>query len=249
MVNSLSSGIGELDKLVGGGFLPGSACLVEAESGTEELAFIAAFLNQGLSEGDICGVLDYDMEHNQIISRLANYQVKMREAMDSGSMVVADLWGEGNYDPEGKGPILLAGNISDPNAVLRIFYDLAKIHEMRVGSGKFNGSRSVIYSLSSQLMRYKFEPTYRVMKAGIDIIRQANSVVLTVLSPKMFDETVIVSFEHLHDGIIVLSARKVEENKFQRFVRVKQSPISGYCMDDVGYEIIDGRPRIMRLVG
>jgi archaellum biogenesis ATPase FlaH len=94
-------------------------------------------------------------------------------------------------------------------------------------------------------MRYKFESTYKLTKAGIDIIRQANSVVLSVVSPKMFEETVIVAFEHLHDGIITLTMKQSERNKYQRFIRVKKSPISGYSTDEVRYEIVENRPRLV----
>ena len=249
MVNSVSSGMSEVDKLLGGGLLPGSAYLVEAEPGTEELSFIAAFLDQGLLEGDICGLFDYDVSHEQIIARLSSLGVNMKRGMDSGSMVVADMWGEGDYDPERRGPVLKAGNVADPNSLLRVFHDMAEIHKKGLEVSKFNGSRSVIYSLSSQIMRYRFEPTYKLTKASIDMIRQANSIVLSILSPKMVEETTIVAFEHLHDGIIVLSLKDIEKNRFQRFIRVKQSPISGYFTDEIGYEIVDNRPHLVSSLG
>jgi hypothetical protein len=60
----------------------------------------------------------------------------------------------------------------------------------------------------------------------------------------MFDETVVASFEHLFDGILVLTMKKVHSG-FQRFIRVKQSPISSFNSDEIPYEIVDNKPNLV----
>jgi len=244
MVDQVSFGINEVDKLMGGGMLRGNSYLVETEPGTEELVFVAAFLNEGLHQGNLCAIILFDMPHESMISKLTELGVNAREALDSGSMIMADLWAEGKYDPERRGPILVTDNLSDPNSLLRLYYDLAEINDKRLRSGKFAGSRLVVLSASSQIMNYKFEPTYKLSKVGANLVRQGKVVTIVVIHPSMFDETVIAAFEHLSDGIVVLTMKEVK-GRFQRFFRVKQSPITGFYTDEVPYEIVDKRPSLL----
>jgi predicted hydrocarbon binding protein len=60
----------------------------------------------------------------------------------------------------------------------------------------------------------------------------------------MFDQTVVAAFEHLNDGIIVLSLKETR-GRFQRFIRVKQSPIPGFFSNEVPYTIVDNRPYLV----
>jgi archaellum biogenesis ATPase FlaH len=61
----------------------------------------------------------------------------------------------------------------------------------------------------------------------------------------MFDETTVASFEHLHDGIIVLSMEKLGD-RFQRYIRIKKSPVSGFSTKIEPYDIVDNRPHLQR---
>nr|MDO8100648.1 ATPase domain-containing protein [Candidatus Njordarchaeota archaeon] len=244
MVDQVSFGISEVDKLIGGGMLPGSSYLVETEPGTEELCFVAAFLNEGLRQGKLCGIVLFDMPHEGMISKLTELGINAKEALDSGSMIMADLWAEGKYDPERRGPILMTDNLSDPNSLLRLYYDLAEINNKRLKNRKFTGSRLAVLSASSQIMNYKFEPTYKLSKVGKNLVRQGKTETIVVIHPSMFDETVVAAFEHLSDGIVVLAMKEVK-GRFQRFFRVKQSPITGFYTDEVPYEILNNRPSLL----
>jgi KaiC/GvpD/RAD55 family RecA-like ATPase len=95
------------------------------------------------------------------------------------------------------------------------------------------------------IMNYKFEPTYKWTRTGLNLTRQANVTALTVLNPKMFDETTVAAFEHLNDGIIVLSMKELSD-KFQRYIRIKRSPITGFSTRIVPYDIADKRPRLLK---
>jgi KaiC/GvpD/RAD55 family RecA-like ATPase len=245
MSDIASFGLPDIDRLLGGGLPRGSSYLIEVESGTEELAFIGAYLNEGLSQHELCAFLTFDMPHEQMIQKLTNLGVNMTEAMDAGSMILVDFWGEGKYDPERKGPILMTSNLADPNSVLRIFYDLSMIREEKLSSGKFTGSRIVVYSLSSEIMTYKFEPTYKLAKIGLNTVRQGKTISLQVVHPRMFDGTVIAAFEHINDGVLVFSMKEVK-GRFQRFIRVKQSPVFGYYTDEVPYDIVGNRPYLLK---
>jgi len=244
MADTVSFGIPGIDTLIGGGLQKGSSYLLEVEPGTEELAFIGAYLDEGLRQGEVCALVTLDMPHELMIDKLSSLGVDIREGLDLGSMILVDLWGEGKYDPEHKGSILMTENVGDPNSVLRIYYDLAAIREGKLKSGRFHGSRIVVCSLSSEIMTYKFEPTYKLAKLGLNIVREGKTASLQVMTPRMFDETTVAAFEHLNDGILVLSMKEVK-GRFQRFVRVKQSPIFGFYTDEVPYDIVGNRPYLL----
>jgi KaiC/GvpD/RAD55 family RecA-like ATPase/predicted hydrocarbon binding protein len=244
VVEQPSFGIDEVDKLMGGGIPFGSSYLMETEPGAEELCFIAAFINEGLRQGNVCYVLLFDLPHEDVISKLTELGVNMKEALDLGSMTIIDLWTEGKYDPDHRSSILMTDNLSDPNSVLRLFYDLAEINDKKQSGGKYTGSRVVVLSLSSQIMSYKFEPTYKIMKAGMNFLGARKVLSMSVISPDMFDETEVAAFEHLNHGVVTLSMKE-SKGRLQRFFRVKKSPLTGFYTDEVPYDIVGRKPRLV----
>jgi KaiC/GvpD/RAD55 family RecA-like ATPase len=237
-----SFGVGEIDDLLGGGLIPGSSYLLEIESGTEELAFIASFLDAGWRQQELCVVVTYDMPHQEIIKRLKQF-VDAGEKMDSGALVIVDMFTDAKADSELSGQVFTTRNPRDFNTMRRISYELANEVPKRIQLGRFGGVRTVTYSLSSMIMNYKFEPSYKWTEAGLDLVRQSNVMTLTILNPKMFDESVVAAFEHLNDGIIVLGMEKLSD-RYQRYIRVKRSPISGFVTKIVPYDIVDKRPHL-----
>jgi predicted hydrocarbon binding protein len=158
-------------------------------------------------------------------------------------MVIADLYNQGHYDPENRGPILQTDNPEDPNSALRIYYDLAKIGEAKTRGGGYVRARVVPMSISTEITMYKFEQTLKLVRKGIETVKGLQAVNLSVLNPRMFDETIVASFEHFYDGVVVLSTREVK-GSYRRYLRVKEAPNSGFCIDEVPYDIIEGRPRL-----
>jgi KaiC/GvpD/RAD55 family RecA-like ATPase/predicted hydrocarbon binding protein len=240
----ISTGVKDLDRMLGGGFLPGNAHLLEVEAGTEEMAFIATFLDDGIKKGEICAIVTYDRPHEDIIAKLKEFGFNAEEPLSSYSFLIVDLCDEGKYDPEHTSPIMMTENLYDPNSMLRLYFDLAQITDRELKGGKHSGARAVVYSLSSQIMNYRFEPAYKAVKKGIEIARQHFATSLTVIHPLMFDQTVVAAFEHVFDGTIVLTMKETK-GRFQRFVRVKRSPLPGYYADEVPYDIVSNKPRLL----
>jgi KaiC/GvpD/RAD55 family RecA-like ATPase len=243
MTDIVSFGIPELDKLLGGGLTIGSTNYLEVERGTQELSFVGAFLNEGLRRKDFCGVTLYDLPPEILIDRLTELGINMRKALDSGSFIIADLYEEGEYDPEHRGPILKTNNLNDPNALLRLYLDMAEEGKKRVQSGRFNGLRLVAYSASTVVMNNKPEAAYRLAKLARMQVRQNRVTNLSLFNTKMFDEKTVAALEESCDSIIALSIKEVK-GKYQRFIRVKQSPLHTFWMDEIPYDIVDGRPSI-----
>jgi KaiC/GvpD/RAD55 family RecA-like ATPase/predicted hydrocarbon binding protein len=240
----VSTGDRDLDGMMGGGLLQGNAHLLEVEPGTGEMAFIATFLDDGIRHGELCAVVGYDRPHEDIITRLKEFGFDAEEPLRSGSLLIADLCNEGKYDPDHTGPILMTENLYDPNSMLRLYYDLVQITDKNLKSGKYAGARAVVYSLSSQIMNYKFEAAYKAVKKAIQMARQSYATSITTLNPGMFEETVVAAFEHLFDGTIVLTMKEVK-GRFQKFIRVKESPVAEFYSDEVPYEIVDSRPCLL----
>ena len=239
-----SFGVAGVDDLLGGGLIPGNSYLLETEPGTEELAFLASYLDAGWRHQEFCVAITSDVPNQELIKRLTPFLV-VRQKLDLGYFAIMDLYTEARYDYEPKGPIYLTQNPRDFNAVRRLSYELTSWTQEGLQGRNSTGVRFLILSLSSMIKIYKFEPLYRWIEAGLDIARQGNMISLALLEPKMFDETTVATFEHLHDGIIALSMEKLGD-RFQRYVRIKRSPISGFSTKTVLYDIANKRPHLQK---
>jgi KaiC/GvpD/RAD55 family RecA-like ATPase len=226
--------------MLGGGLVTGTTNYLEVERGAEELSFVAAFLNEGFRRRDVCGIRLYDLPPEQFFCRLAEHGVNTCEALDSGALVVADLWEEGEYDPERRGPILKTGNPSDSNSALRLYVDLLALAKKRLRNEESRGLRFVTYSASTAIMSFKFDAAYKMMRSTRAEIRTNKITNLSIINPSMFEPTVVAAFEDTSDSITTLSIRE-SRGRYQRFVRVKQSPNPNFQLDEVPYDIVDGK--------
>ena len=244
MAAYVSTGVKELDRLMGGGLLPGNAYLLEVGPGTGETAFIASFLDYGIRHKELCLIVGYDRPHEEVLARLKEFGFDGEASLRSGSLLFADLCVEGKNDPGTSDGVLMTENILDPNSILKVYYQMIDIANKKLMAIEGTGVRAVVDSLSTEIMNYKFEPTYKSTKRAIQMARAGGSPTLTTLNPHMFDETVVASFEHLFDSTIVLSVKEVE-GRFKKFIRVKESPIPGFYSDEVAYEIVNRRPNLL----
>jgi KaiC/GvpD/RAD55 family RecA-like ATPase len=233
-----------IDYLLGGGLLTSGSYLLESEPGTQELAFIASFLDAALHQKELCVIATHDVPHQELIRRLEQY-LEVEEKKNLGALLILDLWTEAVDDYELNGPIWTTRNPRDLNTMRRLYFELACQIPQRIKNGNFGGARHVTCSLSSMIMNYKFEPTYKWTEIALDLARRSNVTTLTLFNSKMFDERVAAAFEHLHDGVIVLSMKELA-GRFQRYVRIKKSPIPRFSTMIVPYDIVDMRPHLQK---
>jgi Lrp/AsnC family transcriptional regulator for asnA, asnC and gidA len=90
-------------------------------------------------------------------------------------------------------------------------------------------------------MNLKFEATYKLVRAGVSIVKGNGITALSLLSSEMFDRTAVSAMESLNDGVILLTLKDIE-GKFQRFARVKKSPIANFYSEEVPYDIVGNKP-------
>jgi KaiC/GvpD/RAD55 family RecA-like ATPase len=226
-VNRMSLGPKELDRLTGGGLRPGDCYLLEVEPGTGELSFIASYIEEGLKSRNFLILVTYDRPWKDLVYRLTELGVDTNSAMTSGQMIIGDLYGQGHYDPEDRGPVLHTDNPDDPNSALRMYYDLARIGEAKTNGGDYARTRIAVMSISTEMTKYKFEQTIKLVRKGMEAVKDLHAVNLSILNPRMFDETIVASFEHLYDGVIALATNQVK-GSYQRSLRVKESPNDGF---------------------
>jgi KaiC/GvpD/RAD55 family RecA-like ATPase len=244
MTDVVSFGVPEVDVLLGGGLTLNSTTYLEVERGTQELAYVAAFLAEGLRSRSFCGIILYDVPPDILIMKLTDLGLNAKEALGSGSMMIADLYSEGDYDPERRGPILRTNNLSDPNATLRLYYDMGEVAKKRMAEAGLSGVRLVIYSGSSAVANYKFEPAYKMGRMARLQMHLGKIVSLVLFNPKMFDDNIVAALEDLSDNIISLTVKEIN-GRYQRFIRVRQSPIPEFKMNEAPYNIVQGKPVLL----
>jgi Lrp/AsnC family transcriptional regulator for asnA, asnC and gidA len=243
----MSFGKTEVDELMGGGMVSGGHYILEFEPGTAEMSFVASYLSQGLKQSEFCHLVSYDKPYDYLVEELEELGVPVREALSSGQMLIADFYRNGEYEPNNRGPILTTEDPSKPSSALRLLQDAGNITRRELANRKFRGARGVQYSLSGQLMTHKFEATYKLTKAALEINREnfrfsspLSHSLLFAMNYRMADQNTVARFEQLFDGVIVLSVKEVDRG-FQRFLRIKQSPLLNFCQDEVPYDIVGNR--------
>jgi KaiC/GvpD/RAD55 family RecA-like ATPase len=234
----------DIDHLLGEDLPAGSSYLLESETGTQEPAFVASFLDAGFNQQELCIIATYDMPHQELMKRLPNY-LHAEEKINSGSLLVLDLWTEVAGDPEFAKPIWTTHHPRDINTVKRLTYELAHVIPDRIRSANLKGIRYVTQSLSLMTMNYKFQPTYQWMDRGLNRARRSNTTALTLLDSRMVDGTVVSAFEHIHDAVITLSMRELG-NRFQRSIRIKKSPNPRFSTIMLPYDIVDMKPQLQK---
>ncbi len=181
MNSMVSTGLGELDQLLGGGYPEKSAVLLVGPPGIGKEAIGYLFANAGVTRGDL----------GLYITRLAK------------SEVIQDMraFGIENADPltwiskEG-------GNLKcDLNDLAGLSYEVKEVLRNKA-SGR--SVRVVADILSPLLMLNSKETVYRFLSQLVDDIKLLDAVVLATIEEGMHDPQVIAAMGQLFDGVLEL---------------------------------------------
>lgn len=236
-----SFGVKEIDELLGGGILPGANYLIEFEQGTVELAFVAAYLNEAIRKVELTAVAVLDLPYFYVLKDLEKFGFNATEALNSGSLVVSELREEGRPSCSATGPVHTVGDLTNLSEFLDHFNGIAEAIERKQTDGEFTRSRSALISLSTPIMTLKFNDAYKLVRAWVSTSKEKSMFGLALLNSEMFGKTVVSAMENLNDGVIVLTSKDID-GKFQRFIRVKKSPLTNFCSEEVPYDIIGNKP-------
>ncbi len=203
----VSTGVGELDKLLNEGYPDKSAVLVVGPPGIGKEALGYWFTQAGLSQGDFCLYVTR-LAVSEIIQDVKAFGVEIR-----GSPVwFAREGGQTRID------------INDlPGLSFGIKDALKKNGERPV--------RIVTDLLSSLLMLNSPETIYRFLSQLLSEVKQYNAVVLATLEDRMHQPQVLAAMEQLFDGVLEL--RLYEEglriHPLLRILKMRgMPPLPGY---------------------
>ncbi|MDO9417693.1 ATPase domain-containing protein [Pararhizobium sp.] len=89
--DAMSSGIGELDQLLGGGIERGSSALILGPAGTGKSTFCLQFVAAALERGEKAAIFIFDEELGLLFSRMQAMNIDLQAMRDSGRLHIEQL--------------------------------------------------------------------------------------------------------------------------------------------------------------
>ena len=87
----LSSGLKELDQLIGGGLEEGMSTLISGPPGTGKSTLAAQFVHAATSRGEACAMFLFEEARNNMLNRSAGLGMDMTGAIESGLLMVQQI--------------------------------------------------------------------------------------------------------------------------------------------------------------
>jgi archaellum biogenesis ATPase FlaH len=232
----VKSGLRELDRLLGGGLVNGKAYLLECAVGTKPRFFLSAFLKQGYLEGKLLRIDTLEYSISETIENLENAGFEARKAASEGKFLVVDYVNDRTYGTDVGGPYFSHGtdmSIHGIGALSATAWD-----KLRSTNPIQPGLRFAMQSATALIRRFGFEETLEFIDSQISSIKKWLGVFVVTLNPETLSPVDLAIFEELFEGIIELSIQQ-KGKKFQRYIRVKNSPIPSFQPEGLPYEIIN----------
>lgn len=231
----MKSGINKLDELLGGGVPQGTQILLEVETGTGPLLFIEKWLQEGMKQKDVCFLYSFDFSSDIILQKFQEFGIKPNDFFKKGKIV--DFWTKGEeYVRDFSKPIIRIGEPNNANRIMDIIHGIWNWYrELFQGkSSKKSLVRSVTYSLSTIVMNFGFERTYKLAKEINQVAKIENAIIMDIIGSGMHTPMEIKTFEFIYDAVIRLEIKEVN-GELKRYLRVVKSPIFDYETQLVPY--------------
>lgn len=230
-----SSGIKELDKLMGGGVPRGTQILLEVETGTSPLLFVEKWLHEGLRQQDVCFFYSYDYSVDEILRKYKEFGIVPEEFLKKGKIV--DFWTKGGeYVRDFSKHIITIGEPNNANRIMDVMHGIWVWYREQYQGKKPKKAlvRSATYSLSTIVMTFGFEKTYKLAKEITQIAKTENAMTLDVIGIGMHKSMELKTFEFLYDAVIRLETKEIN-GELARYLRVFKSPILDYVTKKIPY--------------
>ncbi|MFX1562126.1 MAG: RAD55 family ATPase, partial [Promethearchaeota archaeon] len=216
--------------LLGGSLLRGKVYLLEADNGTRPTGLIYPFVKNGLNQGEMIVFACNECPAEEVMEHLREYTIDVDAAIKAKQLVILDLWTESEESVEG---VIYAGNPGDPHKVM---YAYQRAYEEVTKKEKRVHVRVIMDSLSGAVMNFGFERAYRLASRACRLMKLGKAVGLSVIVPRMHQNFVAESFEHLYDGVIRLTLHE-EPELIQRHIRIIKSPVAEFDSRLIPYEM------------
>lgn len=182
LVERCSSGIGELDHLLGGGIERGTSTLITGAAGTGKSSVTAQFVHSAALRGQKSLMLIFDESKNTLMSRTAALNIGLRQFVDSGVVAITQI------DPAELSPGEMVSNIRNAvekegvalvvidslngylNAMPGEHYLIVYLHELLTYLGQMNVA-TILVSAHHGLIGSN-------MSAPVDVSYLADAVIL-----------------------------------------------------------------------
>jgi len=197
-----SSGIKELDKLMGGGVPRGTQILLEVETGTSPLLFVEKWLHEGLRQQDVCFFYTKGGEYVRDFSK----------------------------------HIITIGEPNNANRIMDVMHGIWVWYREQYQGKESKKAlvRSATYSLSTIVMTFGFERTYKLAKEISQVSKTENAMTLDVIGIGMHNSMELKTFEFLYDAVVRLETQEIN-GELARYIRVFKSPILDYVTKKTPY--------------
>jgi len=234
----VSSGIPELDKLLGGGLVRAKTYLVERTTGTKARFIFSPFCKQGYLEGDLCKIDSLDDSYSEVIDSLRDGGFDAEKAVAEGKLLILDFVGDVIYGSKVSGPYLLKSSREVDMTQFENLRNLAWEETSKLKASA-NGLRVTILGLASLIRDFGLQRALRFIVPQVAFLKRQGAIVMATINPDTVNTTDLATIEEGFDGIIELTVKE-EKMRFQRYIRVKSSPISSFKQERLPYEIVGG---------
>lgn len=229
-------GIKELDRLLGGGLVNGKAYLLECTVGTKPRFLLSAFLKQGYLDGKLTRIDTLEYSISETIENLENAGFDARKAASEGRFLIVDYVNDRTYGTDLGGPYFSRGTEMSIHRIGTL--NATAWDKFRRTNPVTSGFRFAMQSATALIRNFGFDETLKFIDSQIAATKEWLGVFIVTLNPETLSPMNLAIFEEVFEGVIELTIQE-KEKRFQRQVRVKNSPIPSFVPERLTYEIID----------
>ncbi len=197
--NNLDSGIGGLDKVLGGGVPKGNTILLLGPPGSEKYIFAYQYIIQGLRDGAACLVSTSVTDHKGMKNNLSKLKIKPSTFESRGLLKTIDWY---SYKKEN-----LVG-IEDDGNVSKVSKDITNL-DIAIGTAINKLSfaptkRAMLDVISPALNIYDQSTVIEFIQKEKNMLKAKGFTTLLVVESGAHDERTLSTLKHLSDGVVVI---------------------------------------------
>jgi len=221
----ISTGVPEIDQIIGGGVPQGFLVAVTGEPGTGKTIFAIHFIAQGIEDGDLCIYVTTEESRESIIKQSAQFGFNFKKAIEDKRLVMIDA---------------LMG-LEDPWSLKSL--EIEDLVDKIIEAKKFLGygrARLVIDSLSAfwldrpaMARKYSYFVKKVLAKWGFTILASSQYAITT-------SDAFGFGVEHIADGILRFR-RFVREGVLRRFLLVEKMRQTPHSLVMHEITVVDGK--------
>ena len=203
----VSTGVPNLDEILGGGINSGSIILVMGEPGSGKTTVLRNFLYHGATKDDDCIYFLTNKSLDRVIVSMSRSGWNEKYSCNI-KFIVYDGVVKKRRD-------CLIGNYDD---LIDVSYNCQKILD-----GFGDGGRMIIDDLSYLFLMNPTEVVYKFLHRVIHMLREHNITCFMEVQKGMLDPHIVTALESMTDG--TLEMKREEKNRMLRFSRLEDTCI------------------------